>query len=88
MRQLSPQTDGSASGDNDTGYICTFHSFCVSVLQEDSHAIRFTRDICQKASEDEQRINPLTLAVSGYGTGKSHLAATLAQLLSGGEYMR
>ena len=39
VRQLSPQTDGSASGDNDTGYICTFHSFCVSVLQEDSHAI-------------------------------------------------
>lgn len=49
--------------------------------------IRFTRDICQKASEDEQRINPLTLAVSGYGTGKSHLAVTLAQILSGGEYM-
>ena len=24
------------TGDNDTGYICTFHSFCVSVLQEDS----------------------------------------------------
>lgn len=49
--------------------------------------IRFTHDICQKAAEDEQRINPLTLAVSGYGTGKSHLAVTLSQLLSGGEYM-
>ena len=49
--------------------------------------VRFTRDICQKSAEDEQRINPLTLAISGYGTGKSHLAVTLAQLLSGAEYM-
>ena len=29
------------TGDNDTGYICTFHSFCVSVLQEDSHAVQY-----------------------------------------------
>lgn len=29
------------TGDNDTGYICTFHSFCVSVLQEDSHAVEY-----------------------------------------------
>ena len=27
--------------DNDTGYISTFHSFCVSVLQEDAHAVRY-----------------------------------------------
>ena len=31
------------TGDNDTGYICTFHSFCVSVLQEDSHAVRYPK---------------------------------------------
>lgn len=31
------------SGDNDTGYICTFHSFCVSVLQEDSHAVQYPK---------------------------------------------
>ena len=30
------------TGDNDTGYICTFHSFCVSVLQEDSHAVKLS----------------------------------------------
>lgn len=29
--------------DNDTGYICTFHSFCVSILQEDSHAIAYPK---------------------------------------------
>lgn len=29
------------TGDNDTGYICTFHSFCVSVLHEDAHVIQY-----------------------------------------------
>ena len=31
------------TGDEDTGYICTFHSFCVTVLQEDSHAVQYPR---------------------------------------------
>ena len=31
------------TGDNDTGYINTFHGFCVSVLQEDSHAVQYPR---------------------------------------------
>ena len=31
------------TGDNDTGYVCTFHSFCVSVLQEDSHAVQYPK---------------------------------------------
>ena len=31
------------TGDNDTGYINTFHGFCVSVLQEDSYAVRYPR---------------------------------------------
>ena len=29
------------TGDNETGYINTFHGFCVSVLQEDSHAVQY-----------------------------------------------
>ena len=29
------------TGDNDTGYINTFHGFCVSILQEDSHAVQY-----------------------------------------------
>ena len=33
----------SLTGDNDTGYINTFHGFCVSVLQEDSHAVQYPR---------------------------------------------
>ncbi len=30
-------------GDNDTGYINTFHGFCVSVLQEDAHALQYPK---------------------------------------------
>ncbi len=31
------------TGDNDTGYINTFHGFCVSVLQEESFAIQYPK---------------------------------------------
>ncbi|MBQ2601008.1 MAG: UvrD-helicase domain-containing protein [Treponema sp.] len=31
------------TGDNDTGYISTFHGFCVSVLQEDSNAVLYPK---------------------------------------------
>jgi DNA helicase-2/ATP-dependent DNA helicase PcrA len=31
------------TGDNDTGYISTFHGFCVSVLQEDSNAVQYPK---------------------------------------------
>ena len=31
------------TGDNDTGYINTFHGFCVSVLQEDSRVVQYPR---------------------------------------------
>ena len=31
------------TGDQDTGYIQTFHGFCVAVLQEDSHAVQYPK---------------------------------------------
>lgn len=31
------------TGDNDTGYISTFHGLCVSILQEDSHAVQYPK---------------------------------------------
>lgn len=33
----------SLTNDNDTGYISTFHGFCVSVLQEDSNAVFYPK---------------------------------------------
>ncbi|MEQ8235447.1 MAG: UvrD-helicase domain-containing protein [Syntrophomonadaceae bacterium] len=32
------------TGDNDTGYISTFHSFCVSVLQEDINTVQYPKN--------------------------------------------
>lgn len=31
------------TGDNNTGYVNTFHGFCVSILQEDSHAVQYPK---------------------------------------------
>lgn len=31
------------TNDRDTGLICTFHSFCVQVLKEDSHAVQYPK---------------------------------------------
>ena len=36
---------------------------------------------------NDERANALSLAIADYGTGKSHLAVTIAQLFSGREYM-
>ncbi len=33
----------SLTGDNDTGMICTFHSFCVTVLHEESHIVGYPK---------------------------------------------
>ena len=35
------------TGDNDTGYINTFHGFCVSVLQEDSNAVQYPKSFLE-----------------------------------------
>lgn len=40
------------TGDNDTGYISTFHSFCVSVLQEDSHALQYPKSFLALDNSD------------------------------------
>ena len=32
------------TGDNDTGYINTFHGFCVTILREDSHAVGYPKN--------------------------------------------
>lgn len=42
----------------------------------------FTLKIAEKATNSEAG-SPLTLAIAGYGTGKSHLAVTLSALFSG-----
>lgn len=43
-------------GDSDTGYICTFHGFCVKLLREDIHAINFPQNFVVMDSEDTEDI--------------------------------
>ncbi|MDD6706945.1 DNA helicase-2 / ATP-dependent DNA helicase PcrA [Eubacterium pyruvativorans] len=40
------------TGDNDTGYISTFHGFCVSVLQEDSHVCGYPKSFLVLDNQD------------------------------------
>ena len=40
------------TGDNDTGYIGTFHAFCAAVLQEDSHAAGYPKSFLVLDNED------------------------------------
>lgn len=39
-------------GDNDTGFICTFHGFCVQVLKEDIHVLHYPRNFLIIDKED------------------------------------
>lgn len=43
-------------GDSDTGYICTFHGFCVKLLREDIHAINFPQNFVVMDGEDTEEI--------------------------------
>lgn len=47
--------------------------------------ISLVKDLVEKLSDDKS--NALSLAIADYGTGKSHLAVTLAQVFSGSKYM-
>lgn len=47
--------------------------------------ISLTEELIAKLNDEHS--NALSLAIADYGTGKSHLAVTLAQLFSGADYM-
>ena len=43
-------------GDNDCGYVCTFHGFCVALLKEDGHYIHYPQSFVILDSEDTDAI--------------------------------
>lgn len=43
-------------GDNDTGFICTFHGFCVQLLREDIHAMNYPKNFVVMDAEDTETI--------------------------------
>ena len=45
----------------------------------------FTELLVDKITTEE-KVNPFTLAIAGYGTGKSHMAVALSELFSGSDF--
>lgn len=43
-------------GDNDTGYICTFHSFCLQLLKEDIHVLHYPKNFIVLDTEDQNSL--------------------------------
>lgn len=43
-------------GDNDIGFVCTFHGFCVQLLREDIHTINYPQNFVVIDSEDAETI--------------------------------
>lgn len=43
-------------GDNDTGFICTFHGFCVQLLREDIHVLNYPQNFVVMDEEDTEAI--------------------------------
>ncbi len=43
-------------GDNDTGYICTFHSICLQLLKEDIHVLHYPKNFIVLDTEDQNSI--------------------------------
>lgn len=46
----------SMIGDNDIGFICTFHGFCVQLLREDIHTINYPKSFIVMDTEDTESI--------------------------------
>lgn len=46
----------------------------------------FVKLLADRFDTSEENMNPLLLAIAGYGTGKSHLAVALSELLSGKDF--
>lgn len=43
-------------GDSDTGFVCTFHGFCVQLLREDIHVIQYPKNFVIMDTEDTETI--------------------------------
>ena len=80
------------TGDNDTGYINTFHGFCVSVLQEDSYAVQYPKSFLVLDNADIDAMLQIIYAgidAAGYdllrspGHGRDAEAVQASGLLSG-----
>ena len=67
-------------GDNDCGYVSTFHGFCVSLLKEDGHYIHYPKTFIILDTEDTDAIlkgiyeeQGLTLRDSSFADARQHI---------------
>ena len=57
------------TGDNDTGYINTFHGFCVSILQEECYVVGYPRSFLVLDNADIDAICPSSMRNGGCRCG-------------------
>ncbi|MBR3645929.1 MAG: UvrD-helicase domain-containing protein, partial [Lachnospiraceae bacterium] len=57
-------------GDQDTGYVCTFHGFCVQMLREDIHTMKYPVNFMIMDPEDQETILKKVYEESNIKTAK------------------
>mgnify|MGYP004532838405 CR=1 FL=1 len=65
------------TGDSDTGYISTFHSFCVSVLQEDINAVQYPKSFIVLDNADIDQL--LAVIYEERGLSMRHMTFSAAR---------
>ncbi|TKI07771.1 ATP-dependent helicase [Martelella alba] len=70
-----------ALGDQDLGYICTFHAFCVQLLKEDIHVLHFPRDFTLLDMEDLKQILQRIFSDMGLTLRDTTIKRTLDEVL-------
>ncbi len=68
-------------GDNDTGYICTFHGFCVQVLKEDIHVLHYPKNFLILDTEDVTSILHTVFEDMGLNS-KNYTFSTITDMIA------
>jgi DNA helicase-2/ATP-dependent DNA helicase PcrA len=71
----------SMIGDNDTGYICTFHGFCVQVLKEDIHVLNYPKNFLIIDTEDVNSILHTVFEDMGLNS-KNYTFSTITDMIT------
>lgn len=71
----------AALGDQDLGYICTFHAFCVQLLKEDIHVLNYPRNFVILDMEDVKQILLKIFADMGLTLRDTTIKRTLDEVI-------
>ncbi|MBP5359181.1 MAG: UvrD-helicase domain-containing protein, partial [Treponema sp.] len=70
-------------GDQDLGYICTFHAFCTLLLHEDIHRLNFPKDFVILDQEDWREIMLRIFADMGLTLKETTVQRKIDEVLEG-----